>query len=523
MLTSTGQSGSPVLKRGPDGTLTPIAVHTYGGRTQNSGTPIGPVTEKANPLQEYANLFSAGAVIQTSTAAVPKLPDGVSVVSVTLQESAFTGAPTNGGSSTAAPAETPAPVMSQESFWGFLKNVAKTGIPIAQNVLSNIPISSLGSVGTILAPIAGVALNTAGKLVNSGGTESDLVDDQKGTVSRTVLAEAALQAVLTLDRQELQESGIFDDMRKFVSKHIATVNKVAPALSHAIVEPALRVSLDTVREAHQTLEEGPPTTIGPKRRVLPGAETLTESGMPYDAFVRGLVSQPTKVVPGAEDIFGDIFGGIKTAVSVASNFVPGPAGLGLKVISGVLGGGESELVGGSETSASGIFEPLAHRALAGEAALQALMKRDNKYLSTPRTVDEEGDQESLFDTIKTGFQRCWPKVLKALPTVLKVVTPVVSALVKDKGESAFEDVKSMMSLVPGLPPSHMMGLGPVIPPKSSGIPPPIGYSSFPTRVVTRKNSGFLGEVENPALNTKKQGNYILRRKGLMTFQVWNDR
>lgn len=45
----TGQSGSPVFKRTKNG-LVPIGIHTYGGHSGGSATPIGPVNQKANPL-----------------------------------------------------------------------------------------------------------------------------------------------------------------------------------------------------------------------------------------------------------------------------------------------------------------------------------------------------------------------------------------------------------------------------------------------------------------------------------------
>src|SRR5690606_9181977 len=67
--------------------------------------------------------------------------------------------------------------LDTESFFNVLKSVSRSTFLISNNVLDASPITALGPVGTILAPLAGLALHATSKLTESGfedATESSI-------------------------------------------------------------------------------------------------------------------------------------------------------------------------------------------------------------------------------------------------------------------------------------------------------------------------------------------------------------
>ncbi|RPA76937.1 trypsin-like serine protease [Ascobolus immersus RN42] len=431
-----GQSGSPVLAITKDG-LVSVGIHTYGGTARNSATPIGPTSAKANPLEDYIKLIDDSApvssprTLQLEAAAKPETTINIGAG----------GNFSNSGNLTIGESD-----LDTEGFIDILKTVGRVALPVAKGVLSFAPVAALGPVGAVLAPLAGIAIDAVGKLTE-GGFENDgasLTDTirESGAVNRAVLGEAALAAVLQLPQETLEEEGILTDMKDFFGRHYAMVKKVAPAIRDAVLEPGFRIALDISREQQQLvfdLKRGKRTPI-PQRRELPGAESLTESafGDASENFLCGLVRGPTLVVDGAEGFWGDFVDFAKKGVQVVAPIVlPGPVG---GIVSNLVdkiprpeSGFEND---GPDNAISKSFETLAQRSLLGEAALQALIKKDNRFLSELQLDGEDGEPESIFDKIKSGIQFLAPKVISALPHVISAVTPIVQGLVT-KSEGSF--------------------------------------------------------------------------------------
>lgn len=325
--------------------------------------------------------------------------------------------------------------LDTEGFLDILKSIVKVALPIGKTILSTAPIATLGPVGTVLSPLAGITLKAASKLTEpgfDGDNAAEMLTKDDGiqaAMHRAILAEAALAAVVSLDVQAMQESGILDDMRTIVGKNIHTIKAVAPGIRNAVLEPGFRISLDMLREREEKLQRGPEPRRS-IRRALPGAETLDTEPSDLEGydFLRGLAQGQTKVVQGAEDFFDDILSVIKRGVAIRPQSGSENADAGLKVLTGVLGT-ESSFDDPNDTGATKVFDKLAQRSVVAEAALLAIMKKDTRFLSEARDHDEDGDPESIFDIIKRTIQIVAPKVIKALPTVIKVATPIVQGLI----------------------------------------------------------------------------------------------
>ena len=65
-----------------------------------------------------------------------------------------------------------------------------------------------------------------------------------GVAERTLLSEAALQALLSMDPEKVPEECLLEYMKDTVDKLKPVVKKVTPRLTVHLAEPALSIALD---------------------------------------------------------------------------------------------------------------------------------------------------------------------------------------------------------------------------------------------------------------------------------------
>ena len=137
----------------------------------------------------------------------------------------------------------------EESFLDILKKAASIGAPMIGSVLNTTLPLALGPIGGPVGALAGLAFSAAGSLCESAEAEGFVEGTpvaHEGSMERAVLAEATLTALQSLELTHEVEEGIFSDMRDTVMKALPTVRKVAPKILGSMMEPALRIALDSL-------------------------------------------------------------------------------------------------------------------------------------------------------------------------------------------------------------------------------------------------------------------------------------
>ncbi|KAJ9608503.1 hypothetical protein H2200_007491 [Cladophialophora chaetospira] len=384
-----------------------IGAHVYGGSKQNSASPI--MSQWGNPYKDYIAIFDKKLALAKGK--------GITFVALEHTESDMDDA--------------------AEGFFDVFKSVVKVVAPIAGNVLQ-VATPFLGPIGAPVAAIAGTALGVASKLTESSMAESSMGGSisTRGIAERAALGEAALQTVLKMDHDAVQESGIFDTMKSVYAKLGPVVTKVAPKLIPALVEPALRVALDQIQ----------------KSQAAPGAESainaLSSFSVPpppasfksvkldaaTESFSTALTTaMPTPKTDGAEG-FMDIFSSIvQTGLKVVPIVAP--------ALGKLLGGTESEM---EPTPTEAAMTKLFQRAAMGEAALQALIKHHS-----------EDKEEGFFGDFLDTVQNIGSQVIKVAPSVIQTAAPIVLQLLKTSStESAIVGDPTSQTPGPKKGPKH---------------------------------------------------------------------
>ena len=139
-------------------------------------------------------------------------------------------------------------------FLDVLKKAASVGAPLLGNALkTGLPIA-LGPIGGPVGALAGFALNAAGKLAAESAIAESVVDNPtppEGSMERAIMAEAALSTLQSMELDPELEESIFTDMRDVVMKALPAVRKAAPRVMGAMMEPALRIALDSLHKYNQ--------------------------------------------------------------------------------------------------------------------------------------------------------------------------------------------------------------------------------------------------------------------------------
>lgn len=393
----SGQSGSPVLiadSEDPTNPTDSIGVHVYGLSTKNSASVIKGKLY-GNPFEAYIKSF------ERADATDATVVNGITYLNVPTPPAPETGLEE----------------AIDEGFFDVLKKIVQVGAPILKGVLQ-VGSPFLGPIGGPVAAIAGTALGFAGKLAESAlGSESELEVDysHQGHAERAVLAEAALQTVLAMDQDQIKRYGIFRKMEAVYKEKKVDLKSLVPKIAPAILDPAVRLAVFNLRpEVESDLVSFPTISAPPTSgRALSEREQSFVKGLSIEANLSGHADQ--------EGFF---------------DFVKNFAGTGLKIVGGLAGTLGGLVGGGTESDLApapqGVeqhLHVLCQRALMGEAALQAIMT------VPPADLKQEGFFGSLVNIIK----KVAPIVIKAAPLVIKTVTPIVQAIIKGRGESAFSD------------------------------------------------------------------------------------
>lgn len=229
---------------------------------------------------------------------------------------------------------------------------------------------------------------------------------------RAILCEAALQTVLQMDKDQVEELHLVDTMKNVYNKVSPMVAKVAPRILEVIKEPALRIALEKLNN----LEHGRPVHLPQQSQRQPLRFNQSESSLTgdpqTDAFKESLLT-PTYPVEGEEGFLDDF-------ANIAHKGLSTVAPIFGKAFTGLLGSlAESEFEPTpSEQDLGTVFQ----RHVAGEAALQALMNVN------PNTLQEEG----LFDVFKDVAQRVGGVVMKTAPGLIKSAIPIVTGLIRQQ-------------------------------------------------------------------------------------------
>ena len=431
--------------------LDSIGAHVYGG-TYNSASVIG---RYGNPYNDYLRGFDVQLVNEglniiplRATGAAPFSIEYASTKANEGQIADGSGYQTPTGRRVQNQYQTPlgtprtlAPLPSrskgirmhnsaeslEEGFMDILKGALRVGAPLLGGALkTGLPIA-MGPLGAPIGALAGFALNAAGKLAESAEAESfDPSEAHEGTMERAILAEAALTAIQTMDLHPDDQESIFSDMKDYVMKAAPTIKKVAPRVMGAMMEPALRIAMNSLHNYNQRSGSGTEAfedqSGEPFRLNITYSSKIDQKGdARQDAFVRGLqnsLKQGQEALdPESEEGFFDI---VKAGVSYVGKGVIAGARVGLPILAQMMGDSAESIEAESAAPAALSSQDLAKRALVGEAALQALMKLP------PQTLEEEG----FFDTIMGVVKTIAPVVVKVAPTVISNLSPTIGGLIK---------------------------------------------------------------------------------------------
>lgn len=316
----------------------------------------------------------------------------------------------------------------EEGFIDVLKTAASVG--------ANAPFV-LGPAGGPIWALASFALNAAGKVAAESydGSEgaSDAPNLHEGSMERAILAEAALMTLQSKEFSEQVEESIFTDMKDSVMKVLPTIRKAAPHVMGAMMEPALRIALDSLH--NYNVKAG----SGAESFEVPSAEPFRPTTLyspaidnPIDAraeaFLANVQASLNQNIQESGDIDGDDEEAwtdvLKAGLRLAGKGAMAAAQHGLPIIVKALasrGGAESAEVGPALNSSHAFSsDALAQRAVVAEAALQAVMKLP------PQQLQEEG----FFDFISDAVKTIAPIALKVAPAVVSAINPTVGNIVK---------------------------------------------------------------------------------------------
>ncbi|KAK8119663.1 uncharacterized protein PG998_004289 [Apiospora kogelbergensis] len=325
----------------------------------------------------------------------------------------------------------PPSAMDEEGFFDFLKKGIQVGGPILNNVLGTALPMALGPLGGPISSLASIAISAAGKLAESGGTESGgfmgPTPVPQGLAERAIMAEAAFQAMMKMDHQTLAEEGFIGDMWNVAKKMAPVVKQVAPKVLQVVGQPALQLALQSLGNVQKSGAEGVTFDAPKGRQQLPTRRAPRTHQQHQHHYGRNIASSGPEAFltrfeaaasAGEEGFFDDIFRVAKKAVSVAGPVLSTVAKHGLPLLQGML----TEADFGDEqqdaSSAVANMEGLQERAILAEAALQAAMNAPQHVL------EEEGFFSFMADAVRTIA----PIVAKAAPVVIKAVGPVVNGL-----------------------------------------------------------------------------------------------
>ncbi|KAF9772335.1 hypothetical protein IL306_009968 [Fusarium sp. DS 682] len=381
----SGQSGALVL-RNSNGQLHAIGTHSYGGdgTDSNSGTTIGNTYE--NNYEVLVSLFD-----QKSTFGDP---GKVQIVQTRDQRRSATDGPY--GRSESYPGRTvEASRFDEEGFFDVLKSVVNVGsdaFPFASPFL--------GPIGAPLSVVVGTLLGSLSesRLAQDTGIEAN------GAAERAVLAEAALQAILTADQIDEMDD-IINDMKRNWQASALKTDTLAPIIAPIAAECSTELS-DTRAGENNNSQVRERFESNRRRLDVDLAESAMMDG--GEAFIQGLMA-PTRQLTGGKDVVEWLGPVLNIAVSAKPLATKSASA----ALSGLEGISQSDL--GTESSVSDASNAnvdatmiLIKRAVLADAALQALMTLPREKLNRLELATKDGEATGIFDSIKDAVQRIGP-------------------------------------------------------------------------------------------------------------------
>ena len=416
-----------------------IGTHVYGGE-YNSASVIG---RFGNPYDAYISAFkesvsdnslhllTVGA--KSSAAVIPERPNNtgnrINVPNVRGSGSLPTANPKFGRVDT-----------REESFMDLMKGALSIGVPL---------------IGGPLGALAGFVLNAAGGLAESSRAESgfEMANLQEGTMERAILAEAALSAVQDPNLSEDFQESIFSDMKDFIVQAAPTVRKVAPHVLGAMMEPALRMALEHLQNYNQGAQgtEGYlDASQGPFRIGIAYSSAVNKrADVNTESFINSLQNALSSDQKSYDDESAESFISIITAgARLAGKGLAFAAKNGLPILAQLLtNSGAEALIDTASPSSSGLSKDnLAKRAIAGEAALQAIL----------RVPADQLEEEGIFTTIADIVKKVAPVAMKLAPGIISSLPGVIGSIFGAQ-ESVVATPRPRLQPAPNLTPKRSQG------------------------------------------------------------------
>lgn len=322
----------------------------------------------------------------------------------------------------------------EEGFMDVLRTVA-SALPTGLGIIGGGPIGAL----------AGFALNAASKITAETMAAESAMDApavHEGSMERAILAEATLCALQSMELHPDLEESIFSDMKGTVMKALPVIRKAAPHVMGAMMEPALKIALDSLHNYNQKVASGAEsfevTSSEPFRPTVLYSSAIDQpADHQAEAFLGQLQAslqqnlQESAMDGDSEEGFFDI---IKAGARLASKGVLAAAKYGLPILADVLKqSGDAEAFEDQPSSrpAADLLaaDPLAQRALVADAALKAVM------MLPPQQLQEEG----FFDFVGKVIKTIAPIAMKVAPVVAGAIHPAIGKAVSTvlRQESSF--------------------------------------------------------------------------------------
>ncbi|KAJ7328993.1 hypothetical protein DFH08DRAFT_1084441 [Mycena albidolilacea] len=434
--TAGGQSGAPILSKlagSAASNLIAIGTHCYGagnGDITNSGNSIG--SKWGNDYKYFISLF----VKQEST--FPTQPSDITYITPGVDPKP------------PVPPQPPFPSDHldgvEEGFLDVLKAVGRIGagvLPVASSLLGPVGIIVGTAAGGLLGAIAGQESTIAALATGTDPVAS-------GVAERAVLAEASLQAVVSLlnDSERVHQNNpvvnkilahMSDKYMRFAPNIDTLSTRLAPQLTECALDIASQRWTRAMTEPRR--EEGAFEPLPRKPLTgLPSQESGIDLGK-QGAFVEGLISD-TCPLPGGEEGAFDFLGSLITkAVSAAKPLVSKAA---KAVVTDLLPKVVAHVVGSNtEATLSPVSAPnaqaarlLFQRALVADTAASALSSLSSDELESlkitlPGQSNGQPQQEGVFDFIKTTIQNIGPFALSTAKGAIKRFAPVLIDVAAD--------------------------------------------------------------------------------------------
>ncbi|KAH9885014.1 hypothetical protein F4778DRAFT_787417 [Xylariomycetidae sp. FL2044] len=421
-----GQSGAPVIRRGKS--IDVIGTHCYGGGgdEQNSGNAIGP--PYGNIYETFLMMLGPGTVPPPRNRVPSTKPNGTEGGSIPRPE--IPGAVSNGDSDT-------------EGIWEILGVISKAGaaiVPIAGSIIGGPIGGALGTAaGAILSSVAG-----AEGLMDAGRGPESITQDKlaPGAAERAVLAEAALQTVISLaDSPETDQ--VLEHLEKTYQQFSPHVDAIAARLSPQLTECAMSIAVSGMNRT-TGLNESATESSGMRRRLVRVVDGEIRSAAGKD-FVEGLLKD-TIPAAGEEGWFDGLGGLLSRAVKYAAPIVSQAAKdaittFGPKLVDKLLpSSGTESMTASTGTLNKDASRLIFKRALLADASLQALMSLDKAQLARLRMQKEAGavagvgeqQEGAVFDFIKAAVQKLAPVAADVAKQAVVKLGPALIDIAKDK-------------------------------------------------------------------------------------------